>query len=94
MELMINRTVTTQNPWPHTDCDRFQVSARSTRMWHPGDFTADGELIGRTVYGVPVHAATNGRVTQIQYDVETDELILTVEPAEIGTTEQAGRETS
>ena len=60
---------------------QFVVAAGTTRFWYLGEGVERGQLIGRTVDGDDiVFARAPGQVVGIQYDVETDELILTVEP--------------
>jgi len=58
---------------------RFTVMAASSRLWRPGDTVRPGQHLGDTMDGVPVHAALHGRVAGIQYDIETDEVILIVQ---------------
>jgi|GEM_PF-6657236 len=63
------------------DSVQFVVAAGTTRFWSLGEGVERGQLIGRTVDGDDiVFARAPGQVVGIQYDVETDELILTVEP--------------
>jgi hypothetical protein len=59
---------------------QFVVAANTTRFWLLGQEVECGQFIGRTADDHdPVVAWADGQVVGIEYDVETDELILTVE---------------
>ena len=61
------------------DCASFKVLARTSRLWRPGEVVSPGQYIGNTINGTPVLTSTRARITGIQYDVETDEVILIVD---------------
>lgn len=58
---------------------QFVVATTTTRFWQIGDDVERGQLIGRTIDGDSVFSAMDGTVVGIQYDIDTDELILLVE---------------
>lgn len=63
------------------DYERFTVAASTSRFWRLGEIIQSGQLVGISVYGDgPVHAKTTVRVANIEYDIESDEVILMVEP--------------
>ncbi len=62
----------------------FKVAAASSRMWRPGDVIRPGDVVGIAPDGLLMHATRAGRVRAIQYDVETDEVILAIGPIAIG----------
>ena len=80
----IDRRIDRATAWGITqvsDQVKFVVAANTTRFWFLGEEVKRGQFIGRTADSHDaVVAWANGQVVGIEYDVETDELILAVEP--------------
>ena len=56
------------------------IDASSTRLFRLGEAVCAGEMLGRDGFGGVVKASLNGRVVEIQYDVDTNQIILAVTP--------------
>ncbi|MGQ9677029.1 MAG: hypothetical protein ACUVX1_15315 [Chloroflexota bacterium] len=62
------------------NCDWYFLDASTSRMFRPGHLVYGGEHLGSSARdGQDIRATSAGKVIEIQYDVESDELIVVVE---------------
>ncbi len=62
------------------DKEWLYIDASSARLFRLGEAVCAGEKLGSHIHGGLVRAGSNGRVTQIQYDIDTDQIILAIAP--------------
>ncbi len=58
----------------------FYVDATSARLYRLGELVSAGELLGVDAHGSRVTAGEGGKVVEIQYDIDTDQIILAIDP--------------
>ncbi len=58
----------------------FYIDATSTRLFRIGEFVSAGELLGADAHGRLVRAGQGGKVIEVQYDIDTDQIILAIDP--------------
>ncbi len=63
-----------------SDTEWLRIDASCARFFRIGEDVIAGEMLGVNVYGGIVKASSNGRVVQIQYDIDSNEIIVAVAP--------------
>lgn len=56
------------------------IDASSTRLFRLGEAVCAGEMLGENVFGEAIRASLNAQVVDIQYDIDTNQVILAVAP--------------